>query len=131
MALAGVIGRYEDELICDLAEVYQIYDYKGVPGRLLGTLVSGLGVNSRVYQKIAGQKVPTDILFEAFIIDELRRITYLLDGNKNKKQPEPMSETLFDRDEPENDVMVFDSPEAFEQARAALLGEINGKPGSR
>ena len=41
MALAGIIAHYESDVICDLAETYQIYDYKRVPGRLLGTLVAG------------------------------------------------------------------------------------------
>lgn len=127
MALAGVLAQYESEMVCDLAETYQLYDYRRVPGRLLGTLVSGLGVNSRVYQKIAGQKVPTDVLFSALIVDELRRITYILDGNKNKKQPEPISGNLMEQAEPSRDVMAFDTPEDFHKKRAALLGEINGK----
>lgn len=113
-------------MICDLAEVYHIYDYRGVPGRLLGALVVGLGVNSRIYQRITGQLVPTDTLMQALIIDELRRIVYLLDGNKNKKYPEPMAERLLEHEEPEREYITFDTPEEFEKARAALLGEING-----
>lgn len=113
-------------MICDLAETYHIYDYKGVPGRLLGTLVAGLGVNSRVYQKLAGQIVPTSILVEALIVDELRKIVYLLDGNKKSKIPESMAEKLMIPDESAREELMFDTPEDFEKARKALLGEING-----
>ncbi len=126
MALAGIIARYKSDMICDLAETYQIYDYKRVPGRLLGTLVAGLGVNSRIYQKIAGQKVPTDTVMLALIVDELRRLTYLMDGNKHKKQPESMAARLVDKPEADDGRLSFSSPEEFEAYRAALLGEING-----
>ena len=118
-------------MICDLAEVYQIYDYKRVPGRLLGTLVAGLGVNSRIYGKIAGQKVPTDMLLQAMIVDELRRITYLLDGNRHKKQPESLAAKLMDPDEKQSENLAFASPEEFENYRRTLLGEINGRSGTR
>lgn len=113
-------------MICDLAETYQILDYKRVPGRLLGTLVAGLGVNSRIYQKVAGHKVPTDTIMLSLIVDELRRLTYLMDGNKHKKQPESMTARLVEKAEAESDQLSFNSPEEFEAYRAALLGEING-----
>ena len=78
-------------MICDLAETYHIFEYRRVPVRLLGTLVAGLGANSRVHQRITEQEVPTDIFLQAAIVDELRMIVYLLDGNKNKKMPEPIT----------------------------------------
>ena len=64
MSLAGVIAEYKSDMICDLAETYQIYDYRRVPGRLLGTLVAGLGANSRVKKKLFGvqNEVPDSLL---------------------------------------------------------------------
>lgn len=125
------MARYKEDMICDLAEVYHIYDYRRVPGRLLGTLVAGLGVNSRVYQKLAGQLVPTDILMQSLIVDELRRITYLLNGDKNKTYPKPITESFLQDAKPDTGEMAFNTPEEFERTRAALLGEINGRAGSR
>ncbi len=37
-----MISRDEDALICDLAETYQIYNYKSLPARLVATLSVGL-----------------------------------------------------------------------------------------
>lgn len=97
---------------------------------MLGTLVAGLGVESRVYQRITGQKVPTSVLMQAVIIDELRAIVYMLNTNKNKEQPESLAERFIESEDKENEFVQFSSPEEFEAARAALLGEINGRTGS-
>ena len=114
-------------MICDLAEVYRIYDYKGVPGRLLGTLVAGLGVESRVYQRMSGQTVPTSVLMQALLVDELRRLVYMLNGDKNAEQPESVAEKLIEKTEPERDTRLFSSPEEFLKARADLIGANNGR----
>lgn len=114
-------------MICDLAEVYRIYDYRGVPVKLLGTLVAGLGVESRVYQKLSGQHVPTSILVQALIVDELRRIVYMLNADKSKEQPESMAATLIVEKEKEREERLFSTPEAFMKARADLIGASNGR----
>ena len=113
-------------MICDLAETYHIFEYRRVPVRLLGTLVAGLGANSRVHQRITEQEVPTDIFLQAAIVDELRMIVYLLDGNKNKKMPEPITQRLIKSHEKPRKEAVFRTPEEFMRARAALIGEKNG-----
>ena len=113
-------------MICDLAETYHIFEYRRVPVRLLGTLVAGLGANSRVHQRITEQEVPTDIFLQAAIVDELRMIVYLLDGNKNKKMPEPITQRLIKSHEKPRKEAVFRTPEEFMRARAALIGEKHG-----
>ena len=120
------MSRYENDMICDLAETYQIFDYRRVPGRLLGTLVAGLGPNSRVYQKLAEQEVPTDTFLLTAIVDELRMIVYLLDGNKNKKAPDPIAGRLIKQQEKPRKHVSFRTPEEFLKARADLIGEKNG-----
>lgn len=114
-------------MICDLAEVYRIYDYKGVPGRLLSTLVAGLGVESRIYQKMSGQNVPTSVLMQALIVDELRRLVYMLNGDKNAEQPEPMALKMIEETKPEKSTRTFSTPEEFLKARAGLIGANNGR----
>lgn len=114
-------------MICDLAEVYRIYDYKGVPGRLLSTLVAGLGVDSRIYQKVSGQKVPTSVFMQALIVDELRRIVYMLNGDKNAEQPKLIAAELAEEKKPEKITRAFDTPEAFLKARADLIGANNAR----
>lgn len=111
-------------MICDLAQTYHIFDYRQVPGRLLGTLVAGLGPNSRIYQKESGQLVPTEMFLQAAILDELRLIVYLLDGNKHKKQPKPITERLLETQREQRKEMVFASPEEFVKARQKIIGEV-------
>jgi len=108
-------------MICDLAETYHIYDYRRVPGRLLGTLVAGLGANSRVYQKMSGQVVPTDTLLLAIVIDELRTIIY---GANGKKSPEKIATKLMEGAKPERKERLFNTGADFDKARAALIKEI-------
>lgn len=110
-------------MICDLAEIYRIYDYRGVPGRLLGTLVAGLGVESRVYQKMSGQTVPTSVLMDAMIVDELRHIAYVvrrIGGDDSQDPPESLAATLIE-DNRLKKGRTFMTPEDFQKARAAIL----------
>ena len=48
MILADMVTEYPDELTCDMAETYGIFDIKRVPVRLLATLAVGLRDDSRV-----------------------------------------------------------------------------------
>ena len=43
-----MISRHEDDLICDMAEVYHIYDMRALPLRKLAVLACGLSADSRV-----------------------------------------------------------------------------------
>lgn len=47
-----MIGLGEDELICDFAETYHIYDYTAIPVTLTATLACGLRADARVFQKV-------------------------------------------------------------------------------
>ena len=112
----------ENALICDLAEVYHIYDYRSLPVRLVATLAAGLGPNSRVHQKIAGQTVPTDTLLLAMLVDDVRAMAY---GTKGKHVPERIAPKLMAGATPERKERIFKTGADFDKARAALLhGEL-------
>ena len=112
----------ENALICDLAEVYHIYDYRSLPVRLVATLAAGLGPNSRVYQKLAGQTVPTDTLLLAMLVDDVRAMVY---GTKGKHVPERIAPKLMAGAIPERKERIFKTGADFDKARAALLnGEL-------
>lgn len=128
MTLASTLSECRCEMICDLAETYHIYDYKRVPGRLLGTLVAGLGVNSRVSQKLAGLEAPMDTVLTALLVDEVRNVTRMLGGVKDKEKP--LSERFFTNSAPVREELTFKTGADFERERARLLGVINGN-GSR
>ena len=97
-------------MICDLAETYHIYDYTRVPGRLLGTLVAGLGDESRVVRKASGRKVSMETLMLARLYD-LFAVVY----SDGKHEHESLAETLIEKQEPkkENNVVGFASGEDF------------------
>ena len=116
-----MISLDEDALICDLAEVYHIYDYRSLPVRLVATLAAGLGPNSRVYQKLAGQTVPTDTLLLAMLVDDVRAMVY---GTKGKHVPERIAPKLMAGAMPERKERIFKTGADFDKARAALLGEL-------
>lgn len=51
-----MIADGEDELICDLAETYQILHYRTIALPLLATLAAGLREDSRIRKKQSGVK---------------------------------------------------------------------------
>jgi len=58
---------YEDELICDMAEIYHIYDYRAMKARYIATLTLGLPPRSRVMSRLlAEHKKQMDPLYEVF-----------------------------------------------------------------
>jgi len=123
MALAGMIALDRNALICDLAETYQIYDYRRVPGRLLGILATGLRDDSRIKQKINGVKTNDTNMILANILDGINLLlwTKTKDAEKGINQPGSIAETLFVK---EREEVMFETPEEFEKERQRLITEI-------
>lgn len=119
------MSHYRAELICDLAETYRIYDYKGVPVSLLGTLVSGFGENTRIGMKLAGVKAPAEIIMLARIYDLVNALLWARteDAVKGKNPPEQLAPKFFDKEQ-EKDTVGFATGEDYEKARAELLKEL-------
>lgn len=120
MALAALMATWPDELACDMAETYRIYDLHAFPARYIATLAEGLRSGSRIWAARHGAKEPLPTLLLARISDA---VEYLLtDGQAPRLLPDMLkaSESVQDGDgAPE----VFDSPEAYEAARAKHLSE--------
>lgn len=109
-------------MICDLAETYHIYNYRGVPGRLLGILASGLRSDSRCVQAIAGQMVDDQTMILAQISDQLS----MLGWNGKGQRPEMLTERLMTKKDKKHDagLVTFENGAAFEKHRAELLERI-------
>ena len=123
-----MIRTDEGALICDLAETYNILDYKSVPGRLLGTLAAGLGEDSRIFRSIAKTEIPLTTLLMARTVDELAAIRWMTAMNKKAKKPESVVKALTEKPKPKvKKELTFRSGRAFDQARAKLLGEQDVK----
>lgn len=105
-----------DALVCDMAETYQIFDIDSVPLKLLATLASGLGMDSRIRLKRYGLKASWQTVILAKLMD-----VWTDPGNS-------VSQIFIEKVETgiKSNSMVFDSPEEFEAARAAIIGGNNG-----
>ena len=127
MALASMLEADEEAVICDLAETYQIYNYRELPARYLAVLVTGLRADSRIKMKMTGTTVPNDLLLMASVADSLRLLLWSF-GSKGEEQPKSLVAQLLGEDIREDQVS-FDSPEAFEQERKRILERVkkNGK----
>lgn len=122
VALTKIILDDEDALICDLAEYYNILNYKALPPVLVATLVFGLRGESRIKQKLNGLKCEAETYLLASIVDRLTIISHQL--AHDKKKPKLLTETLL-ADRKDDEVIAFASAEEYEKARANILrGEL-------
>lgn len=92
------LGR--DELICDLAEVYSIYDMKSYPVSLIATLAVGLGVHSRIRSKQMNLPVDINTIILAAISDNVSNYIWAMGGKKGDA-PGVFMKNLFYK---ENDI---------------------------
>ena len=118
-----MIAEYRGEFICDLAEVYHIYDYHSIPVETLGMLCSGLGPDSRIGMKQAKRYASRDTILLAMICDELNDIRWGLLSDENEK-PEHITLSLYEPEKEESNVITYDSGADFEGARAEILEEM-------
>ncbi|MBF9605682.1 MULTISPECIES: DUF5361 domain-containing protein [Streptococcus] len=122
----------EDALICDLAETYQIYDYKQLPLNEVAVFAYGLRDDSRIKQIMSDQIVSLEITLLANIVDRLSISLWLQtkDGQKGVNRPASIAEMLTKNNKEERDerdYLVFESGEDFENYRKALLAKTGGE----
>lgn len=112
----------EDALICDLAEVYHVLDYRQLPPLTLATLAAGLGENSRVAMVRLGLPVRMETLLLATVADRLGLLLWAktADGQKNRNRP-PQLVSLLMKKEEDQALRGYRSGEAFEKAKQQLL----------
>ena len=111
----------EAALVCDLAETYQIFDYRSLPVQLVATLSAGLRDNSRIKMRLAGAPASQDILLLAAIADRVEMFRYGFSDQKNKP-PVSILEEMYGK-KSANGVRGFDSVDEFEATLARLKGE--------
>lgn len=109
--------------MCDMAETYHIFSFNEIPLTVLATLASGLRENSRIKQKISGEKLSFEQMVNIGILDCLRILTWQnsKDGAKNRNRPKSILKQFTK--EKKTDVISFDSAADFELARNKLKGE--------
>lgn len=116
-----MIAVDEDAFICDMAETYHIYDYRGVPCKTLGTLAAGLRDDSRVKMKIGGVKASVDTLLLASVLDTVHLLLWMQteDGTKGKNRPKSIAEKFYARKEVDHSHDL--TPEEYERIRNSIL----------
>ena len=127
-----MINLDEDALVCDLAETYQIYDYKQLPLNQVAVFAYGLRDDSRIKQIMSDQIVPLETTLLASIVDRLSLSVWLQtkDGQKGVNRPTSIAEMLtknHKEERDERDYLVFESGEDFENYRKALLAKTGGE----
>jgi len=116
----------EDALICDLAETYQIYDYRSLPLRTVATLSAGLRENSRIKLLAAGSPVSLEVMLLAMIADrvELFKYGFSEDAKHRRNMPKSILEAITgEPNKKSNKAVGFRTPEEFEAALARIRGE--------
>lgn len=120
-----MIAIDEDALICDLAETYQIYDYRRLPVQTVAVFSLGLRDNSRIKMKLSGSKISLEQSLLASIADRLGILIWqkTKDGAKGNNVPKSILATLNGETEEKekSETRLFESGEEFLQARAKLL----------
>lgn len=117
-----MLANSKDEMICDLAETYGIYDYKELPATRTAVFVYGLSENSRVKRKIAGIECTMETLLLAMAVDRLSLLLWAQAGAKGKR-PEMIAENLIEKSKKKGEeYRAFRSGGEFEEARRRLLG---------
>ena len=105
----------EEELICDLAETYQIYDYRSLPVKLVAIFSCGLREESRIKRKLRREMPLEDKTTKLLvtIYDNLNMISWQLGGDENNR-PESLFEKLYGKEEKKkNEPMRFRTGKDF------------------
>lgn len=112
IALADMLAHHKSELICDLAEYYNILDYRRVPGRTLGTLAVGLRAESRIGSIREGIKATPEVMVLARIYDILAQVF-----SDEHEKPKSLYKTFLIKQKEDKDTpAVFRSGEDFKAA---------------
>jgi hypothetical protein len=111
----------EDALICDLAETYQIFDYRSLPVKLVATLSAGLRDNSRIKLKMVDSPVSLESAMLAVIADNLTLLRAGF-GKENRAKPFLFTDAINGGNKKQK-VKGFKTAEQFEAALSKIRGE--------
>ena len=116
----------EDELICDLAEVYHVLNYRELLPSLVATLCFGLKEDSRVKMHFSDSKITLTQTLIARMVDELTFQSWAKtkDGQKNRNRPESVLKALTEEKRTEDELVSFMTAEDFNNAWQEI---VNGE----
>lgn len=111
-----MIEEGEDELICDLAETYRIYDYKQLPIKMVAIFAWGLPQDARIMRKLSNDNYSTE---EKMLIKIFDCVNWLVwsrteDGANNRNKPEQLFDKLYKIDRENKQVESFETGDEFQ-----------------
>lgn len=91
---------------------------------MVASLVFGLGENSRIKRKIAGQKLTLEQIILVRIYDEVAWLKWAQtkDGQHGTNRPEPLLQKLLQSDKKENEYNGYASGDDFQKAWQEITG---------
>lgn len=112
---------FKKEIVCDLAEIYHIYEYRDFKPSYIYVLVEGLKSDSRFKMALKNQKVDDLTLLSAKAVDLLNLLVWskTTDAEKGRNRPKSLVDLLLNDLEVEKE--GFDSKEEFMKERAKFL----------
>jgi len=116
----------EDALVCDLAETYGIFNYRGLPPYTVAVLACGLKEDSRIVRKLSNTNVKLDTYLLALIVDNLRILAWqnTVDGQKGRNIPESIANRLMEvEDKNKQNYETYASGDDFDAAWKAIVGD--------
>ena len=121
----------EDALICDLAETYQIYDYRQLPLLRVAVFSCGLSEDSRIKMRMSNQIIPMETLLLAGLSDKISVLlwTTTKDGQKGRNRPPMILDAFNQSKTKQRETVVFNSGEDFEERRKELLKQATSGGG--
>ena len=113
-----MIAEGRQELICDLAETYGIYDYRQLPPMTVAALSVGLRDDSRIKMKMTDSRLTIEQMLMAIIADRLGSLMNAMGGNVDFS----IYDKLMGLDEEEQETetivgQVYGSVEEFTKVR--------------
>lgn len=115
----------KDALLCDLAETYGIYNIESLPIQTVATLSIGLKGDSRIMLKMTGQKIDSQTILLASILDRLSFLawTKTKDAQTGRNRPESVLNKLLNgNNESQRDFEVFETGEDLLKRLEELRG---------
>ena len=118
-----MVAADEDALICDFAETYHILNWRGLPARYAAVLACGLRDDSRIKMVMGKQKITTEMMMNAAMVDALNLLVWMRtkDGAKGQNRPASLVSALTGTKEEKDTLEAFDTVEAFEARRKAII----------
>lgn len=116
-----MIKTNEDALICDLAETYQIFNYRQLPADLVAVFSVGLRENSRIKMAMSDEKLTVDQMLLAGILDSFSILLWskTKDAQNGINQPKSIIDTTNSNQNQE--ITSFENGEDFMQLRKKYI----------